>query len=142
VPPLRAADLHRLARQELGPALKSLGFRRTPATTAAGWVRPEGERWLVLWVQPWRSTGSSDTGEFTIELRLSSRPEAGGDGPRRRLPKLLSDEEREELRRGSLAATRAPDDLWFRQADETDARAVMAFLARCLRGAIDRFLAG
>jgi hypothetical protein len=137
---LHAAELHRLARKELGPTLVALGFKRTPSTAVAAWLRPEGERWLVLWVQPWRSSGTASTGEFTVELRLSSRPETGGDGPRRRLPKLLSDAEREELRRNRWAATRSPDDLWFSQSGEADAQALMAFLARALPDAINRFL--
>ena len=137
---LTAGELHRLARKELGPTLVSLGFKRTPSSTLAAWLRAEGNQWLVLWVQPWQSAGSPGTGEFTIELRLSSRPETGGDGPRRRLPKLLSDAEREELRRNRWAATRSPDDLWFSQASEADARALMAFLARALPDAIHSFL--
>jgi hypothetical protein len=137
---LKATELHRLARHELGPTLRGLGFKQTPHNSVAAWVRAQGERWLIVWVQPWRSAGSSGTGEFTVELRLSTRPETGGDGPRRRLPKLLSDAEREELRRGKWAATRSPDDLWGGQADEADARALMAFLARALPDAIHRFL--
>ena len=138
--PLKATELHRLARQELGPTLAGLGFKRAPSTSAAAWVRAEGERWLVIWIQPWQSAGSAGTGEFTVELRLSTRPETGGDGPRRRLPKLLSDTEREELRRAGWAATRSPDDLWFNLTGEADARALLAFLAQALPDAITRFL--
>ena len=135
---LHGADLHRLARKRLGSALAGLGFKRTASTRVAGWLRPEGERWLVLWIQPWRSGGMPLSGDFTIELRLSSR--TGGDGPRRRLPKLLSDGEREELRRNRWAATRSPDDLWFSQDGEADADALMTFLAGTLPDAISRFL--
>lgn len=140
---LNAAELHRLARRELGPTLAGLGFVRTRSSTTASWARPEGDRWLVLWLQPWRSTGSAgsaSSGEFTIELRLSSRPETGGDGRRRRLAVLLAEPELEELRRRGRTVAHGPDDLWFRQRDEADASALLTFLARTLPSAIDRFL--
>lgn len=136
--PLKAAELHRLARQELGPPLIRLGFMRTRSATAS-WARQAGERWLVLWLQPSRSTSSPSSGEFTIELRLSSRPETGGDGQRKRLSALLTDAAREELRRRGRAVAHGPEDVWFRQRDAADARALLTFLAQALRACIDQF---
>jgi len=37
------------------------------------------------------------------------------------------------------AVSHGADDLWFRQADEADARALLVFLAAVLPAAIDRF---
>jgi hypothetical protein len=138
--PLRSAELHRAARQELGPTLARLGFKRAASSTAS-WVRPDGDRWLVVWLQPFRSLGSPVSGEFTIELRRSSRPETGGDGPRRRLPTLLTVPQREELLAARRIVAHGADDVWFRQASEEDARALLAFLAEALPAAVDRFRA-
>jgi hypothetical protein len=138
VAPLKAAALHRLASQELGPTLTALGFARTPSTTA-GWARPAGDRWLVIWLQPWRSAGSPASGEFTVELRLSSRPETGGDGQRRRLPTLLTPAELEELRRHGRTVAHGPDDVWLLQKGEADAQALLTFVAQALPSAIQRF---
>ena len=138
--PLKAAELHRLARAELGPTLAGLGFRPLPKSAGASWSRPEGDRWLVIWVQPWRSSSSSPGGEFTIEMRLSSTPATGGDGERRRVP-LLGDAALEELRRYGRTVAHGPDDTWFRQQGEADARALLAVVAQALPPAIDRFVA-
>lgn len=139
--PLKAAELHRLARAELGPTLVGLGFRPIPRSAGASWSRPEGGRWLVIWVQPRRSSGSPAGGEFTIEMRLSSTPATGGDGERRRVPALLGEPAREELRRRGRTVAHGPDDTWFRQQGDADARALLAFVARALPAAIDRFVA-
>jgi hypothetical protein len=139
MPPLRSADLHRAARQELGPTLGALGFRRATSSTAS-WVRPDGDRWLVLWLQPSRSPSRGNNAfEFTIELRRSSRPETGGDGPRRRLPTLLTSPQREKLLNARRLVAHGADDAWFRQTSEADARALLASLAEVLPAAIDRF---
>lgn len=97
--PLKAAEFHRLARQELGPMLAELGFKRISRTSIASWARPEGNQWLVMWLQPSQSNDPYGPGfKFTAELALSSRPEAGLDGYRERLPTLLTNGQREELR--------------------------------------------
>ena len=138
--PLKAAGLHRLARQELDPTLIGLGFVQTRSATAS-WARREGDRSLVIWLQPRRSTGSSASEEFTIEMRLSSTPATGGDGRRRRVPTLLDEQAREQLRRQGRTEAHGPDDVWFRQTGEADARALLAIVARALPAAIDRFVA-
>jgi hypothetical protein len=99
VAPLKAAEFHRLARQELSPTLDALGFKRIPKTSVASWARPEGNRWLVMWLQPSQSNDPFGPGfKFTVELALSSRPEAGLEGYRERLPTLLTHAQREDLR--------------------------------------------
>jgi hypothetical protein len=97
--PVKSAELHRLARQELGPVLQALRFTRTPKTTSASWVRPEGDRWIVMWLQPSRSNDANSAGfRFTVEFRLTHEPVIGAAGPMARLARLLTDSEREELR--------------------------------------------
>lgn len=63
------------------------------------WTRPEGEIYLTFWFQVsqhgWdRYAGS----QFIVELQLSSQPVVGTGLRRSRLPTLLSESEREELR--------------------------------------------
>jgi hypothetical protein len=92
----------------------------------------------VIWLQPYRSSDAFAAGSrFTSELRLSSRPETGGDGYRKRLPALLTDAERNEIRHLTVGSD---EDVWFRHTDDANARALMAVLARLLPAAIDRFL--
>jgi len=97
--PLKAAELHRLAREELGPTLAGIGFRRTPRATAASWLRAEGDRWLILWFQPSQTNYVGQPGfKFTVEFELAVEPTYGGNGRRARLAALLTDAERERLR--------------------------------------------
>jgi hypothetical protein len=92
----------------------------------------------VIWLQPYRSSDTSVAGSrLTVELRLSTRPETGGDGYRTRLPALLTDDERNEIRHLTIGSD---EDPWFRYLDDADARALMAVLARLLPTVIDRFL--
>lgn len=136
MPPMHAGELHQVARQGLGPTLAGLRFKRTPSTSAASWARPEGNRWLVMWIQPYRSGGGPRSSRFTLELRLSTRPETGGDGFRKRLPALLTEAERREIRNLTVGSS---EDVWFQHRDEADAHVVMAFLAGVLPAVIDRF---
>ena len=172
--PLRAAELHRLALRELGAGLHALGFERTPRSSVASWTRPANDRWIVMWLQPSQTSDRFSPGfKFTIEFALSTEPVIGGSGYRERLPNLLDDEAREELRRlenttiahlppparglyagfpdetrERLLAEWQPrktpyprgEDIWFRHANEEDARKLMAFFQRVLPSAIARFL--
>jgi hypothetical protein len=127
-----------------------------------------------MWLQPSQNNDQFSPGfKFTIEFGLFTEPVIGGIGYRERLPSLLSDEEREELRRlenATIAHLRPParglyagfpdgtreqllaewkprmtpyprnEDIWFRQANEKDARDLMAFFRRVLPSATARFL--
>jgi hypothetical protein len=97
--PLKAAELHRVVRRELGPMFSELGFRRTPKASMASWLRSEGDQWLVVWFQPSRSNDDASPGfAFTVELSLGDEPVIGGRGFRRRVPALLTPDELEQLR--------------------------------------------
>jgi hypothetical protein len=170
---LTAAELHAAARSSLDGPLAGLGFRRVAKTRTASWIRAQGGRWLFLWFQPHRWNGAQSAGfRFTVELRLANRPVLYSAGPARRLPQLLSGEDREALRqmenrtlarvpppeasywralpesvRPTLLADwkprlqpyRSEEDVWFRLADRSDLEPVLAFIAKVLPGAIDRF---
>jgi hypothetical protein len=117
--------------------LAGLGFKSTLGTSSASWVRAHDGRWLVTWVQPYRTVNAADGSRFTVELRLSTRPEAGGDGYRRRLPSLLAEGEHLEIAR-RLVGPR--EDQWFGHAKEADVHLALAFCARVLPAVIDRFV--
>jgi hypothetical protein len=110
---LKAAELHRLARIELGPALEGLGFRRLPKSSVAAWLRAEGDRWVMLHVQASTSNSAADGFAFTVELRLTREPVLYAVGrPMIRLPKLMTDDQRERLRHVEnrvIAKLPAPD---------------------------------
>ena len=115
---LKSVELHRLARQELGPQMVALGFNRIPGRSGASWARPQPGNWLVLWLQPSQSNDGYAPGfRFTVELALSSDPIIGANGSRARLPTLLADHEREELRHmenRTIAKLPSPDPAFAR----------------------------
>lgn len=116
MPPLKAAALYRLARQLLDPTLIGLGFRRTTAAaggasgpdsngitvswpSGASWQRRQGDGWLIIYValSEWNSSvGPGYT--FAIDLRLSNGAKAMIRDRSQRLPTLMTDREREDLR--------------------------------------------
>ena len=113
---LKSPELYRLARQELGPLLSGLGFKRTPKAAVASWCRPEGERWLVFWFQPSTNHDAHSPGySFTVEFALADKPAVYTGKIRRRLPRLLTDGEREELRQmaNRTIAKLPPPDMFF-----------------------------
>ena len=96
--PQKAKEFHSFLRAELGPFLTELGFRRTPKTTVASWLKPIGTRWLVFWFQPSQWNDDSSPGfSFTVEFRLGAPPSLRIWGFHQRLPKLLTDDERADL---------------------------------------------
>ncbi len=98
--PLKAAELHAAARRALDRPLAELGFARIRGASVAGWARPQGERWLLLWFQPSRWNDAQSAGyQFTVELRLAATPKLDAHGPAARLPRLLSNDDRERLRK-------------------------------------------
>ena len=89
--------VYTIAREVVGQLAKDLGFKR--GKSMLSWTRPQGSQHLTFWFQVsqfgWaRYTGS----KFTIEFQLWTRPEVGPSLQRARLPELLDDAEREELR--------------------------------------------
>jgi hypothetical protein len=97
--PVKAAELHAAARRVLDGLLAEIGFRRASKTGTASWLRTEGGRWLLVRFQPSRWNGAHSAGfKFTVELRLADRPVLYAAGPLARLPALLSEEDREQLR--------------------------------------------
>lgn len=99
-PKVDSRRAYAIAREVLGQLAKDLGFKR--GKSMLSWTRPQGSQHLTFWFQVsprgWdRYAGS----QFTVEFQLSARPEVGtGSGSQRaRLPELLTDAGREELRR-------------------------------------------
>jgi hypothetical protein len=89
--------VYTIAREVVGQLAKDLGFKR--GKSMLSWTRPQGSQHLTFWFQVsqfgWaRYTGSN----FTVEFQLWTRPEVGPSLQRARLPELLHDAEREELR--------------------------------------------
>ena len=90
--------VYAIAREVVGQLAKDLGFRREKAMLS--WTRPQGSQHLTFWFQVsqfgWdRYAGS----QFTVEFQLSASPEVGSSMERVRLPELLTDADREEVRR-------------------------------------------
>ena len=99
MPPLKAPEFTKLARERLDPTLRASGFKRTPQASPASWCRPQDDAWLVFWFQPRSSNDAYSAGyRFTIEFLLGPEPRIYGDGFRRRFPTLLTDAGREQLR--------------------------------------------
>jgi hypothetical protein len=89
--------VYAIAREVIGQLAKDLGFKR--GTSMLSWTRSQGSQHLTFWFQVsqfgWaRYTGS----QFTVEFQLWTRPEVGASLQRARMPELLDDAEREELR--------------------------------------------
>ncbi len=79
--------------------LKQLGFRREKAFLS--WARQHNERYTVLWCQVSRDGWDDYAGsQFVVELQRSDSPEVGAHpNTRTRIAKLLTDEQRSEMRR-------------------------------------------
>lgn len=100
-----AKQVHRELITQLGPVLGEEGFRRIRPGSTAAWCKTVGERFLLVWVQVSRSGdpfGWHGT-SLTVEFALSDSTVIGSGRPRERLTRLLSDEEREEIRRNQNA---------------------------------------
>jgi hypothetical protein len=92
MPPLKSPELYAVAHQVLDPRLSEFGFRRTPKAKVASWTRPEGDKWLTLWFQPWpRNYPLFGCYRFTVEVLLGSEPIVRGFGYELRLPSLLTE---------------------------------------------------
>jgi hypothetical protein len=130
VVPLEAREVHAAARTALDAPLAALGFRRMPRTATAAWLRPEGDRWLLLWFQPDRWNGPQSAGfKFTVEIRLADRAVLYANGRRARLPALLAGEDREQLRRlenRAIAKVPGPDRAHLRSLPDALRDALLA----------------
>jgi len=103
--PIPAKQVHHELAALLGPLLQKDGFRRIRPGGTAAWSKPVGERFLLVWVQLSRSGdpfGWYGTA-LNVEFELSETAVRGTGRPRERLTRLLSHEQREEVRRNQNA---------------------------------------
>ena len=93
---MKSPEVYAVLREELGPALKSLGFKREKALLS--WSRQHGGKFTVLWCQVSRDGWDDYAGsKFVVEFQRSENPEAGAPSTARaRLVKLLTDDQRGE----------------------------------------------
>jgi len=95
---MKSQQLYSGLRERLAPLFKANGFKR--ATTMLSWVRARGELYEGVWCQAdqrgWDSYAGS---KFVVEFQLGPEPVIGGKTIcRRRIGKMLSPAEREEVR--------------------------------------------
>ena len=95
---MKSIETYAVLREHLTPAFKAAGFKR--ASSMLSWVRPEGTGYLVVWCQAAQSGWDMYSGsQFTMEFQRSAAPAVGAiPSRRRRLPKMLDDNGREEIR--------------------------------------------
>jgi hypothetical protein len=90
--------VYAIAREVVGQLAKDLGFRREKAMLS--WTRSQGLQHLTFWFQVsqygWDKYAGS---QFTVELRLSPKPEVRTGPVHARLLTLVTDADREEVRR-------------------------------------------
>jgi len=96
---MKSTEVYSLLRSELAPWFKSEGFKRTKELL--GWSRPSGGAYTVVWCQVSRDGWDPFAGSrFVVEFQRSADSHLGSfHATRERLGKLLSQEEREEVRR-------------------------------------------
>jgi len=108
---MKSTEAYRTLRAHLAPVLQAAGFKRAKAMLS--WVRPHGDRFLVVWCQVSRDGWDDYAGsQFTVEFQLSDEAVVGARAIRRqRFPTLLDDNGREEIRtiqNGVIASLRHP----------------------------------
>ncbi len=96
---MKSPEVYALLRQELGPLLKSLGFKREKSFLS--WSRKHDDQYTVVWCQVSRDGWDEYAGsQFTVEFQRSKDPEVGAPSTqRKRISALLSDAQREDVRR-------------------------------------------
>ena len=96
---MKSTEVYASIRNELAPLLKSLGFCRGKALLS--WARQHNGRYTVLWCQVSRDGWDNYAGsKFVVELQRSESPEGGSRSyTRARMAKLLTDDQRDEVRR-------------------------------------------
>ncbi|HEY1707716.1 MAG TPA: hypothetical protein VGG10_05590 [Rhizomicrobium sp.] len=95
---MKSPEVYRVLKLYLAEPLKALGFKR--AKGLLSWARPQDDRYLIFWCQisldGWDNYAGS---KFTAEFQLSDEAIVSARSIRReRLPRMLDDLGREELR--------------------------------------------
>src|SRR5262249_32734665 len=108
---MKSTEVYRALRADLTPVFKAVGFKRGNAMLS--WVRQQGGRHLVVWCQVSQYGGHDYGGsKFIIDFTLSNKRIFGARQIRRqRLPKMLDEIEREEIRaiqNSVIASLRSP----------------------------------
>src|SRR5260221_7475311 len=95
---MKSTEVYRLLKLRLSPVLKSLGFKREKAFLS--WARKRNDRYTVVWCQVSRDDWDEYEGsQFTVEFQDSVESAVGSRSTlRKRIGKLLSDRQREEVR--------------------------------------------
>lgn len=95
---MKSTEAYRVLRTHLAPVFQDAGFRRAKALLS--WMRPQRGRFLVVWCQVSQSGWDDYAGsKFTVEFQLSDEAIVGAESVRRRrLPNMLDDDGREEIR--------------------------------------------
>ena len=95
---MKADAVYRTLREALAPFFRAGGFKRT--SSLLGWSRPHDDNHVVVWCQVSQDGWDAFAGsKFTVEFQVSEEPVIGTPAIRRcRLPRLLGDAGREEIR--------------------------------------------
>jgi len=95
---MKSTEVYAQLRSELGPWLKSTGFKR--ANGFLSWSRPQGDEYLTVWCQISQDGWDDYAGsKFVVELQLAPEPDVGAVGTaRKRLSAMLNEEQRETVR--------------------------------------------
>ena len=114
---MKSTEVYRLLRLGLSPVLKSLGFKREKSFLS--WARRRGDKYTVLWCQISRDGWDEYVGsQFTLEFQRSVDSAVGSRSTqRKRIAKLLSDTQREDVRlvQNNIVATlRHPPANYFK----------------------------
>ncbi|MES2072010.1 MAG: hypothetical protein V4488_16760 [Pseudomonadota bacterium] len=96
---MKSTEVYSSLKHEMGSVLETLGFKR--GRSFLSWHREYDGQFTVLWCQVSRDGWDSYAGsKFTVEFQRSTEPEPGAPAIRRkRIGKLLSNDQREEVRR-------------------------------------------
>jgi hypothetical protein len=111
---IKAPEVYRTLRQELGPWFKAEGFRRTKGGML-GWHRPQGPLFLVVGFYCWPPPGGDPLygSCYTVQFELSESPLIGtGRTHIARLNNLLSEAQFDrllEIQNAVIAKLKKPD---------------------------------
>ncbi len=95
---MKSAEVYRVLRTRMAPYCKENGYRRTDGGML-GWYRSADEMHLTFWCQCSQDGWDGYAGsKFTVEFQWSDDPRPGTGTWRQRIGRLISDEEREDVR--------------------------------------------